>query len=222
MTPQTTNPVLRIFFLLSRKKTKFLKASAEEAASLPPAMARLSPTSSCGSPALSRLRASGGGGGARGTSDGESDVFDEADDTEMQLQNTITHIERLILSSRKVKGDAPGALGSASAAAAAATAAARDAVRGEIGCTSSTGDGGSDATKTAAGREGDEETAENRASSRARKAPPSIDRASLMVRRQSTSFFDTKPVYSARDSSGSFTKAWNGTGTAGGGGEGEG
>ncbi|CAM9422129.1 unnamed protein product, partial [Laminaria digitata] len=198
------------------------KASAEEAASLPPAMARLSPTSSCGSPFSSRLRASGGGAGggrgARGTSDGESDVFDEVDDTEMQLQNTITHIERLILSSRKVKGDTPGALESASAAA--ATAAARDAAQVENGGGSSSNSAsGGDAGGTAAGsRSGSEETAESRAAARARKAPPLIDRKALMTRRQSTSFFDIKPVFSARDSSGSFTKAWNGgAGTAGGG-----
>lgn len=183
-------------------------------------MARLSPTSSGGSPS-SRLRASGGGGGrggGRGTSDGESDVFDEVDDTEMQLQNTITHIERLILSSRKVKGDAPGALESVSAAAAAAATgdAGNVGIGGGSGGNASGGAGGGGAV--AGAREGEGETAESMAAARAWKAPPAIDRAALMTRRQSTSFFDTKPVFSARDSSGSFTKAWNGgTSTAGGG-----
>ena len=133
-----------------------------------------------------------------GTSDGESDVFDEVDDTEMQLQNTITHIERLILSSRKVKGDNPGAPESASAG-----AAARDAVRVEnSGGSSSSSSGGAGGT-VAGARDGEGETAEGRPAARARKAPPTIDRAALMTRRQSTSFFDTKPVFSARDSSGS-------------------
>lgn len=132
----------------------------------------------------------------------ESDTFDEVDDTEMQLQNTISHIERLILSSRKVKNLAPSV---------AATAAAREAGAGPSDSSGGEGDGKSGGAASAES-DGDGAAASSRGA-RAR-VPPKIDRKALVSRRQSTSFFDTKPVFSARDSSSSFTKMWNGGGSA--------
>lgn len=170
---------------------------------MPPAIARLSlsPSSSNGSPSIR-------------TPGGESDVFDEVDDTEMQLQNTISHIERLILSSRKVKTLTPGPPASASGAATAATREAggpSDGSGGE-GDNGSAGGGAGDSDgsggATAPGGGGGSRVPRTR-------IPPKIDRAAMLQRRQSTSFFDTKPVFSARDSSSSFTKMWNGGGASG-------
>lgn len=185
------------------------KEKAEEAASLPPVIARLSlsPSSSNGSPSVRTPLGTDGGGG-------ESDVFDEVDDTEMQLQNTISHIERLILSSRKVKTLAPDAPASADAAEPREAGARSD---------SSGGEGDSRSAGGAAGRSGESDgdgggaTASGVGSSRVPRTriPPKIDRTAMLQRRQSTSFFDTKPVFSARDSSSSFTKMWNGGGTSG-------
>lgn len=168
-------------------------------------MARLStsPTSSGGSPSA---RTPGGDGG--NVNGGESDVFDEVDDTEMQLQNTISHIERLILSSRKVKTLAPSA--------AASSAAAREAGGGPSDSSGGEGDGKSGGGGVSAESDGDGAEAPGSKGARAR-VPPKIDRKALLSRRQSTSFFDTKPVFSARDSSSSFTKMWNGGGGTGGG-----
>eukprot|EP00903_Cladosiphon_okamuranus_P005420 g5406.t1 len=183
-----------------REELARAKKKAEEAALLPPSMARLStsPTSSGGSPSA---RTPGGNGG-------DSDVFDEVDDTEMQLQNTISHIERLILSSRKVKNLAPSA--------AAASAAVREggAGAGAGGPSDSSGGEGDGKSGGAVSGEsdGDGAVAARSRGGRAR-MPPKIDRKALISRRQSTSFFDTKPVFSARDSSSSFTKMWNGAGT---------
>lgn len=184
------------------------KASAEEAATLPPAMPRLSPRSNSNGSLSSTPRRTpgGGGGGGLAPSDGGSDFYAEEDDTEMQLQNTITHIERLILSSRKVKNEAPGAVVSAAAVAARRAGGNGDGKADTEGSVAEAVDGEAGAGAGAvAGSRG----------AGARQPPTAIDRAAMMTRRQSTSFFDTKPVFSARDSSGSFTKAWNGTGTVG-------
>ena len=187
------------------------KLKAEEAALLPPAMARLStsPTSSGGSPSARTPSGTGTGG--------ESDVFDEVDDTEMQLQNTISHIERLILSSRKVKNLAP------SAASSAATREGGGGGGGGSGGGPSDSSGGEGDSKSGGGvsaeSDGDGSAAPSTRGPRTR-IPPKIDRKALLSRRQSTSFFDTKPVFSARDSSSSFTKMWNGGGTPGSGGSG--
>lgn len=182
---------------------------------MPPVIARLSlsPSSSNGSPSARNSFGADGSGGGGG---GESDVFDEVDDTEMQLQNTISHIERLILSSRKVKTLTPGA--PAPAAGAAGAGAAREA----HGFSESGGGEGDGASAGGAGaRPGDGDgdagaTASGVGGSRVPRTriPPKIDRAALLQRRQSTSFFDTKPVFSARDSSSTFTKMWNGGGGA--------
>lgn len=73
-----------------------------------------------------------------------------------------------------------------------------------------------------AGSDGEGALAGGRTAARTR-IPPKIDRAALLSRRQSTSFFDTKPVFSARDLSSSFTKMWNaGAGTPGSGRGGQG
>ncbi|CBJ27232.1 Centromeric protein E, putative [Ectocarpus siliculosus] len=187
-----------------REELARAKEKAEEAAALPPAMARLSasPHSSNGSHSV---RTPGGGEG------GESDVFDEVDDTEMQLQNTITHIERLILSSRKVKKLAPGAVVSAATIAARETGGPSDSSGREDVEGKKAGGGGG------AGTSGGSDVDEGDRGSRSR-IPPKMDRTDLLTRRQSTSFFDTKPVFSARDSSNSFTKMWNGGGGGTGGG----
>lgn len=175
-------------------------------------MPRLSPSSNNnGSPSSSaQLRTPSRGGLA--PSDGGSDFYAEEDDTEMQLQNTITHIERLILSSRKVKNEAPGAVVSAAAVAARRAAGNGESKTAVEGRGAEGGDGEAGA---GAGAGAVEAAAGSRAAGGTRQPPKAIDRAAMMIRRQSTSFFDTKPVYSARDSSGSFTKAWNGTGTVG-------
>lgn len=188
-----------------------MQAKAEEAASLPPPMARLSvsPSSSNGS---GPARTPGGGGG--GGDGGESDVFEDVDDdTEMALQNTITKIERLILSSRKVKNLPPGAVVSA------ATIAAREA-GGPSDSSGGEGDGGGAGGGGGGGLSGgsDVDGATSGGRGVRTRIPPKIDRAALLSRRQSTSFFDTKPVFSARDSSSSFTKMWNAGGTPGSGG----
>lgn len=193
-----------LFSLMLNHRIAPKQEKAEEAAALPPAMARLSasPHSSNGSHSV---RTPGGGEG------GESDVFDEVDDTEMQLQNTITHIERLILSSRKVKKLAPGAVVSAATIAARETGGPSDSSGGEDVEGKKAGGGGGGGTS--GGSDVDEGTRGSRS-----RIPPKIDRADLLTRRQSTSFFDTKPVFSARDSSNSFTKMWNGGGGGTGGG----
>lgn len=134
-------------------------------------------------------------------------MFDEVDDTEMQLQNTISHIERLILSSRKVKNLAPGA---------AASAAAQDGGGAAGGPSDSSGGEGDSKSGGAVSGESDGDGAAATIRGARARMPPKIDRKALLSRRQSTSFFDTKPVFSARDSSSSFTKMWNGGGTSGG------
>ena len=171
------------------------KATAEEAATLPPSIERLS-VGSNGSPSKPSLEAL--------LDASENDEFDEGDDAETQLQNTIAHIERLILTSRKVKKESPGGHIVSNAA-----------------ITGRHDDTGVGEGLEGMAEEGDSEVAEGRAGSNGGGArgrrPPTIDRTALLSRRQSTSFFDTKPVFSARDASASFSKAWNGTGTIGGG-----
>lgn len=191
---------------------------------MPPPMARLmSPNASPGSSANpaaspSSARAAGGGGGGDGT-------WGDEDDTEIQLQSAIAHLERLILKSRVGKSETPnsknGGVGAAAAAAAAAAATATAAADGRAKNLNSSGgsaaaaDGGS-----GGGGAGGEDglqiklPAESGRSIPSRLRPPLTDRASMLSRRQSTSFFDTKPLHSARES-GSFTKAWNGIGGAG-------
>lgn len=164
----------------------------------PPSIDRLSVGSANGSPSKPQ---------ATSFDVGESDDIDDVD-AETQLQSTIAQIERLILTSRKVKKETPGAPGSAHDD--------HDGIDGD-----GDGDGGG------GGRQGEVETSEaggegvEGSNSGARGwRPPTIDRSALLSRRQSTSFFDTKPVFSARDSKASFSRAWNGTGAAGGGGTG--
>lgn len=168
----------------------------------PPSIDRLSVGSANGSPSTAQ---------ATSFDAGESDDGDDVD-AETQLQSTIAQIERLILTSRKVKKESPGAPASTADVAAHGD---HDGVDGEDG------DGGG------GGRQGEVETSEaggegvegSNGGARGWR-PPTIDRSALLGRRQSTSFFDTKPVFSARDSKASFSRAWNGTGAAGGGGTG--
>lgn len=135
----------------------------------------------------------------------------------MQLQNTIAHIERLILSSRKVKNEAPGD------AVSAAAAAARDMIAAGAAMMDSDATGAGDTGRAVDSEDGGGGAVGGKSSSRlagsripravgGRQQPLTLDRTAMMSRRQSTSFFDTKPVFSARDSTGSFTKAWNGAG----------
>lgn len=197
-------------------------------------MPRLSPESqrnaNMGSPSLGHSGFGGIAGPASEHGGSQSDAWVEDDDTEMTLQNTIHRLERLILKSKAVKAETPGSSssivsggnGARAAAAAAATAAA------------SHGGGGGTGGQGGIGRTVDLSPPPRRPhglsiggrtpSSRSRLRAPLTDRPSMPSRRQSTSFFDTKPLHSARDSSSSFTNAWNamgdGAGPSGGGGGG--
>lgn len=193
-------------------------------------MPRLSPESmnkaNMGSPSVGH-----GGFGAGGSSSehgSQSDIWVEEDDTEMTLQNTIHRLERLILKSKAVKAETPGSSNSvvsggkdARAAAAAAVAAAAVAAASRGG-----GNGGTSDSSPPPRRAHGLSIGGRTPSSRSRLRAPLTDRPSMPSRRQSTSFFDTKPLHSARDSAGSFTNAWNamgdGVGPSGGGGGGGG
>lgn len=187
----------------------------------PPSIARLSPTASSGSTVIGSPHFHAiGSTPSEGAS---SDVWAAAeDDNETQLQNAIAHIERLILRSRSGRSETPGSTTSRSAAGGTVTASGGSRA-GEGG--NSNGD---NATPQRKGESmdavADDDGSRNKPADgaaagggasvrRSRLPPPLIDRSSMITRRQSTNFFDTKPqpLHSAREV-GSFSKAWDNTG----------
>lgn len=149
-----------------------------------------------------------GGFGAVGGSEhggSQSDNWVEEDDTEMALQNTINRLERLILKSRVGKTETPRTTSSSVAASAGAGPAAGAAAAAAPSATASSGGGSRSPPRRPHGLS----IGGRMPSSRSRLRAPLTDRPSMPSRRQSTSFFDTKPLHSARDSGGSFTKAWD-------------
>lgn len=177
-------------------------------------MPRLSPTArdamGMGSPsARGGFHAIGGNGSSEHGSNG-GDVWVEEDDTEVTLQNTIARLERLILKSRVSKAETPSAsraTGGGGGGGAAGADTKREGSSSSGGGNGGGGGGDGSVDGLSIGTDG------RNGGARSRLRAPLTDRPSMPSRRQSTSFFDTKPLHSARDSGGSFTKAWNAVGS---------
>lgn len=156
-----------------------------------------------------------GGFGAVGGSEhggSQSDNWVEEDDTEMALQNTINRLERLILKSRVGKAETPRSSSSVAASAGAGGGTGDSAAGAAAGAASAAAAAGAGGSRSPPKRPHGLSIGGRMASSRSRLRAPLTDRPSMPSRRQSTSFFDTKPLHSARDSGGSFSKAWDAMG----------